>query len=271
MGFSRKRVFSIIGIAIAVIVLVLAGLAWWYFRAGGVTPPPVTTPPDGNDIPLAVSLAQNLEIPWALDFLPDGSLIFTERPGRIRLIDAQDGLLLQPLLTIDEVTPRGEGGLLGIAVHPDFSGNHFIYVYYTYQAGAGLANRVVRFRMENGTLNDKQVIIDGIPAASNHDGGRIKFGPDGRLYVTTGDASVAELAQDKSSLAGKILRITDDGRIPADNPFSGSPVYSYGHRNPEGIAWDAQGRLWATEHGSSATDELNLIQPGHNYGWPVIR
>ena len=149
--------------------------------------------------------------------------------------------------------------------------NHFIYVYYTYQGDENLANRVVRFRQEDRTLLDKKLIIDNIPAASNHNGGRIKFGPDGFLYITTGDASVANLAQDRNSLAGKILRLKDDGTIPLNNPFPDSPVYSFGHRNPQGLAWDTQGRLWATEHGSSATDELNLIEPGNNYGWPIIR
>ncbi len=271
----RKKAYFFITI-IVVIAVVLAGFLWWNFRANRVADlppvPPATAPPAGDqtpDIPLAASLAQKLEIPWALDFLPDGSLVFTERPGRVRLIDAREGLLPEPLLIIDEVAHQGEGGLLGIAVHPDFASNHFIYVYYTSQ-GENPANRVVRFSKESSTLLDKKIILDNIPAASNHNGGRIKFGPDGLLYITTGDASVAELAQDRDSLAGKILRLEDDGTIPTSNPFPGSPVYSLGHRNPQGLAWDAQGRLWATEHGSSTTDELNLIEPGNNYGWPII-
>jgi len=226
---------------------------------------------DLADIPLAVSLAQKLEIPWALDFLPDGSIVFTEQPGRVRLIDTKKGLLPELLLTIDEVAHRGEGGLLGIAVHSDFADNHFIYVYYTYQEGKNLANRVERFRKESNTLLDKQIIIDNIPGASIHNGGRIKFGLDGMLYITTGDVSLADSAQDRNSLAGNILRLNDDGTLPPDNPLPGSPVYSFGHRNPQGLAWDAQGRLWAMGHGSSATDELNLSKPGNNYGWPVIR
>jgi glucose/arabinose dehydrogenase len=220
---------------------------------------------------VAVSLAQDLEVPWALDFLPDGSIIFTERPGRIRLIDAAGRLVPEPLLSVEGTAASGEGGLLGIAVHPDFAAKPFVYVYHTYQGQGGLANRVVRFRLDGRTLSDRVVILDGIPGASIHDGGRLKFGPDGMLYVTTGDASNADLAQDGASLAGKILRLRDDGSVPPDNPFPGSPVYSYGHRNPQGLAWDSRGRLWEVEHGSSATDELNLIEPGKNYGWPVIR
>ncbi len=129
----------------------------------------------------------------------------------------------------------------------------------------------MRFREADKTLLDKEIIIDDIPVASIHNGGRIKFGPDGLLYITTGDASVPDLAQDRDSLAGKILRLKDDGTIPSDNPFPGSPVYSLGHRNPQGLAWDARGRLWVVEHGPSATDELNSIKPGANYGWPRIR
>ncbi|OGO22321.1 MAG: hypothetical protein A2Z28_02040 [Chloroflexi bacterium RBG_16_51_9] len=312
-----SKVFRWVLISIAAVVLVGAAAIWWNFRAGRVsvpppppspsavtqlpetsenvsapssttppaTPPPVT-PPSTKVEPI-VTLARNLEIPWGLDFLPDGSfggvnterseraqdksIIFTERPGRIRLIDSNGALLTEPLLTVTDVAPRGEGGLLGIAVHPDFRENGFIYVYHTYQAQTGLANRVVRYRLEGKNLLLNQVILDGIPASNIHDGGRLKFGPDGMLYITAGDASQPNLAQDKNSLAGKILRVKDDGSIPPDNPFPGSPVYSYGHRNPQGLAWDDRGRLWETEHGSSTRDELNLIVPGNNYGWPVIR
>ncbi len=225
----------------------------------------------GQDVPLALNVAINLDVPWALDFLPDGSMIFTERAGRIRLIDAERALVPAPLLTLDDVAVVGEGGLLGLAVHPRFVVNGFLYVYYTYRQGNGVANRVVRFRKQGAELTDRKTIIEGIPGGVIHDGGRLKFGFDGMLYVTTGDSGVGNLAQDRDSLAGKILRLKDDGTIPVDNPFAGSPVYSYGHRNPQGLAWDSQGRLWEAEHGQSATDELNLIEPGKNYGWPVIR
>jgi glucose/arabinose dehydrogenase len=223
-----------------------------------------------DDYPLASVIADDLEIPWSLDFLPDGSIIFTERPGRIRLIDIEECLLPEPLETIGEVAHTGEGGLLGITVHPDFEDNHFIYVYYTYREDDRLYNKVVRYTEENRELTDAQVIIDSIPGGGNHNGGRISFGPDGLLYITTGDAGEDSLAQDPDSLAGKILRIADEGDIPEDNPLQDSPVYTLGHRNPQGLAWDEQGRLWATEHGPTTRDELNLIEAGKNYGWPEI-
>lgn len=288
------------------VVLIGAAAVWWNFRAGRVAVPPAPQPPPAvqpvpeisqnvsappvavppaaptTSIPPAaatlpagiqpiVTLARNLEIPWGLAFLPDGSIIFTERPGRIRLIDKEGVLLAAPLLTVTDVAPRGEGGLLGIAVHPDFAKNGFIYIYHTYSKQSGLANRVVRYRMDDVRLMLDKVIFDDIPASSTHDGGRLKFGPDACLYITAGDAAQPNLAQDKNSLAGKILRVNDEGSIPAGNPFPGSPVYSYGHRNPQGLAWDDKGRLWETEHGSSTRDELNLIKPGKNYGWPLVR
>jgi aldose sugar dehydrogenase len=237
-------------------------------------PPATSTLTGTGTVPGAITLATGLEIPWALDFLPDGSIIFTERPGRIRLLKQSGptyGLLPEPLLVVNDVAAQGEGGLLGIAAHPDYESNGFIYVYYTYEDGGNLYNRVRRYIMTGEALTEDKIIIDGIPAGSIHDGGRIKFGPDGLLYITAGDAGNADAAQDTGALNGKILRVMDDGGIPEDNPFPGSPVYSYGHRNPEGLAWDSQGNLWATEHGSSATDELNFIEAGKNYGWPVIR
>lgn len=218
-----------------------------------------------------IVLATGLEIPWALDFLPDGNIIFTERPGRVRLYQMGQGLLPDPIYTVPNISAQGEGGLLGIAVHPDFENNHYIYLYYTVDQAGGAINRVQRYKKNGNSLETDKVILDNIPAGNIHDGGRIKFGPDGYLYLGSGDAGNADAAQELKSLDGKILRITDDGGIPEDNPFPGSPVYSYGHRNPEGLAWDNLGRLWATEHGSSGTDELNLIEPGKNYGWPVIR
>lgn len=215
-------------------------------------------------------VAQGLEIPWSLDFLPDGSMVVTERPGRVRIVSPIGKLLPEPALRMKDVAHVGEGGLLGIAVHPEFESNGFIYLYHTYRREGELANKVVRYRMNGNILAMDRVILDGIPGATIHNGGRIKFGPDGMLYVATGDGASPRLSQDLNSLAGKILRVRDDGTIPEDNPFPGSPIYSFGHRNPQGLTWDDSKVLWATEHGSRGTDEVNIIVAGKNYGWPMI-
>lgn len=216
---------------------------------------------------------RGLEIPWAIAFAPDGRAFVTERPGRIRVL--RNGRLdPTPAVTLP-VAHVGEGGLLGLALHPEFPAQPFVYVYYTYDRD-GLWNRVERLRDHGGRLARDRVILDNIPGARIHNGGRILFGPDGMLYIGTGDAAQRALAQDRRSLAGKILRLTPDGGIPADNPFPGSPVYSLGHRNVQGLAWHPRtGRLYASEHGPSgelgrAHDEVNLIRPGANYGWPEV-
>ncbi len=215
-------------------------------------------PGENNSARFSV-VAENLEIPWALAFLSDGRLLVTERPGRVRLVEKNGNLKL--VAAIPAVKHIGEGGLLGIALHPDFDRNGFVYLYYTYSGnGDNTLNRVVRFRLENDQLINEQIIVNNIPGASNHNGGRIKFGPDNMLYITTGDAQNPSQAQDKNSLAGKILRVTDKGK---------AEVYSFGHRNPQGLAWDGN-KLWATEHGPSTKDEVNLIEIGKNYGWPEI-
>jgi glucose/arabinose dehydrogenase len=211
-------------------------------------------------------LAENLRVPWAVAFLPDGDMLVTERPGTLLRIGADE-----QEHEIAGVRQRGEGGLLGVAVHPDFARNGFIYLYLTTAEDGSVTNRVERYRLGGAALADETEILAGIPGSANHDGGRLAFGPDGKLYVTTGDAEQSEHAPDKDSLAGKILRLNDDGSIPADNPF-GNAVWSYGHRNPQGLAWDDGGTLWATEHGRSVPlsgyDELNRIRKGANYGWP---
>ena len=230
--------------------------------------------PDGDTVTVEVWV-KNLEVPWSLVFLPDGRALVSERPGRIRLI--QDGHLQEkPYLSVDAARV-GEAGLMGIAVHPQFPMEPYIYAMYTYRKGGDLLNRVARFRDRGGTGSFDRVIIDNIPGARFHDGGRIAFGPDGMLYVTTGENFISALAQDLSSLAGKVLRVTPEGNIPADNPFIDSPVYSYGHRNPQGIAWQPDtGRLFESEHGPSgefgrfAHDEINIITKGGNYGWPHV-
>lgn len=214
------------------------------------------------------TIATGLEVPWALAFLPDGSILVTERKGTVRLMDKDNNITQVGKITVAQ---NGESGLHGVALHPDFSKNHFVYFYYTYASSEQKSsNKVVRFVLENGELTGSATIVDNIPGAIFHDGGRIKFGPDGYLYITTGDAQNPSLSQDRNSLAGKILRVTDTGKASPGNPFN-NLVYSYGHRNPQGLAWDSSGRLWITEHGQSATDELNQIEKGKNYGWPEIR
>ena len=231
-----------------------------------------TSPPDTEGVQAVAELvAEELKAPWALVFVPDGRIFITEKEGNVRVV--VDGELQDaPYLAIEEVAPEGEGGLLGIAVDPNFSANGYFYVYYTYKESNGsLANRVVRWQDEGQTAGNPTVILGDIPGNRIHNGGRLKFGPDGKLYVTTGDAASSSQAQDVGSLAGKILRINGDGTIPADNPFPGSPVYSYGHRNPQGLAWHPEtGALFATEHGPVGNDEVNLIVAGGNYGWPEV-
>ncbi len=204
-------------------------------------------------------LVTDLDTPWAIDFLPDGKLIFTERPGKVNIFDGKEKIIIAEI-TVSEIS---ESGLLGIAVDPEFNKNNFIYLYYTNQNGF---NQVSRFVLENNKLIDETILLNNIPSAQFHDGGRIKFGPDGKLYITTGDATVPSSAQDIASLAGKILRINKDGTVPEDNPF-GNYVWSYGHRNPQGLAWN-NGTLYEAEHGPTRNDEINIIEKGKNYGWP---
>lgn len=214
-------------------------------------------------------VAEDLEVPWEVVVLGEDRYLVTERTGDLVLLDDGERHVLE---RFDELADPvlGEGGLLGIAVHPDFERNGYLYVYQTVDR-AGVENTVRRFEVdtEDRALRDEEVIVDGIPSDRIHNGGRIAFGPDDHLYVTTGDAARSELAQNRDSPAGKVLRLRDDGSIPEDNPF-GNEVYSYGHRNPQGLTWDDEGRLWATEHGSNARDELNLIEAGSNYGWPNV-
>jgi glucose/arabinose dehydrogenase len=178
-------------------------------------------------------------------------------------------LLPEPFAT-PPAASRGEGGVLGLALHPSFPRKPFVYVYYTYSDNRGLLNRVSRFTAEGNRAVKEEIILDGIPGGAIHNGGRLSFGPEGYLYITTGDAGEVSHAQDLNSLGGKFLRVTDEGAIPKDNPF-GSAVYSYGHRNPQGFDWAPNGNLIATEHGPRAHDEVNLILKGRNYGWPEVK
>jgi quinoprotein glucose dehydrogenase len=226
----------------------------------------------GNRVKVEIWL-EDLEIPWSLIFLPEGRALVSERPGRIRLIKTGK-LQNAPYATID-VHLSGEGGLMGLACHPEFPKKPFIYAMHTFRKDDNIYNRVIRLKDAGDKGIFDRVIIDKIPGGRFHNGGRIAFGPDGMLYITTGETFNADLAQNLDSLGGKILRVTPEGDSPRDNPFQNSPIYSYGHRNPQGIAWDPEtGDLIESEHGPSgeylltANDEINIIRKGGNYGWP---
>lgn len=212
-------------------------------------------------------LVKNLQNPWGMAFLPNEDFLFVERTGSINLL--KKAALDYNLIMFRNVQVS-EGGLLGLAVDPDFNTNHFIFIYETIVG----SNQVVRLKLENDVLTQNQVIVSGIPAANNHHGGALRFGPDGYLYLGTGDATSANLAQDKNSLAGKILRLDRNGNPPPGNPFN-SLVWTYGHRNVQGFDWSQQGKMIAAEHGPTGEfgwcchDEINLIEAGKNYGWPI--
>ena len=224
-----------------------------------------TTTPTPTTATEQSTVAKDLDVPWGTAFLPDGSALLTLR-DEARLLQVRDGEEPVDLGRVSGVQPGGEGGLLGVAVSPTFASDRSVFLYLT----AAADNRVVRVRFEDGRPAQQRAILTGIPKAGNHNGGRLGFGPDGFLYVTTGDAGRPERSQDRGSLGGKILRITQDGEPAPGNPFDGSPVWSYGHRNVQGIAWAPDGTMYASEFGQNTWDELNRIEPGKNYGWPLI-
>lgn len=227
---------------------------------------PTTSPARGGRVEVVRTLTTGLSVPWGVAFLPDGRAVVTERDsGRVLVIDPKTGQAT-PIGSIDLAAPNVEAGLLGVAVSPSFDEDHLLYFYVSTPED----NRIVRATWDGGLVAEPQTVLDGIPLGPIHDGGRLAFGPDGYLYASTGETGNSDLAQDTSSLAGKILRITADGKPAPGNPFGDSAIYSYGHRNVEGLAWDDRGRLWASEFGDSTFDELNLIEPGHDYGWPIF-
>lgn len=237
-----------------------------------------STPVDPSEIVAAavglpgdpVDIATGLDVPWGMAVLPDGTALVTLR-DEARVVQVGPGVSIVlgadgPDGRVPDVVPGGEGGLLGIALSPDFTTDQHVFLYQT----ARDDNRVVRYTLAQNRLGEATPVLTGIPKNSTHNGGRIAFGPDGKLYVGTGDAQNRPAAQDPSSLGGKILRLNPDGSIPPDNPTAGSPLWSLGHRNPQGLGWDSTGRLIAAEFGQDEWDELNVIRPGGNYGWPEV-
>lgn len=211
------------------------------------------------------TIAENLDAPWMIENSDDGFYI-SGRDGELSLITGE-GQENQPLNLSVPVAADSESGLLGFFLHPEDTSKAFMY--YTYEDG-GKKNRVVELTRENDGWRESDAIVEDIPGGAIHNGGRLEIGPDGYLYITTGDAGDEEMSQNTASLAGKILRVKLDGTVPEGNPF-GNEVFTYGHRNPQGITWDEEGNMYAAEHGSSAHDEINRIEKGNNYGWPVIR
>ena len=269
----RPRRWSAAVALSAVLSFLLAGCAFGPPNdtdAGGPPNLPTRPPSTSDDTtpPSAIAsvIAQGLKVPWALAFLPDGTALATERDThrimKIAMPAGADGLTVTPVQTIDEVKSTGEGGLLGIAVSPQYAVDQTVFIYYS----TATDNRIAKLKLGG----KPEPILTGIPVGSIHDGGRLKFGPDGFLYASTGETGNRGLAQDRASLAGKILRMTTDGKPAPGNPFPDSLVWSYGHRNVQGMAWDAAGTMYATEFGQDTWDEINLIKPGSNYGWPTV-
>ncbi|MGA9909624.1 MAG: PQQ-dependent sugar dehydrogenase [Nitrososphaeraceae archaeon] len=263
--YLRKIILPIIAVIVLSIVTILRS------PSETTIPLPLPNPISStkvNDTKGIAIMADKLQTPWSIAFSENGTGFFTERSGTIKEINANGKMLKDPLAYI-RVDQIGEGGLLGIALHPNFTSNHKMYVYHTYSNNSGTFNKVLMLLEKQDKIIDSETIFDGIPGGTFHNGGRLKFGPDSKLYVSTGDASKPELAQDKNSLAGKILRINDDGSIPQDNPFPGSPVYAFGFRNVQGMTWNPETKvMYATEHGSTGNDEIDIVRPGSNYGWP---
>ena len=254
------RKFQIIGIAGA---LIFSALVLTDSLPSNSPPLPAPT------IDTAEIIVTNLDKPWAIAFA-DERIFVSEKSGKIHIV-TPSGKLDSPLISLRTPEIFG-GGLLGITTHPDFENNHFLYAYYTYEENENLWNKVIRITEENNKAIEVVTILDKIPGSAFSNGGVIKFGPDGKLYVGTGSVSdYSDEPQNLDSLTGKILRLNDDGTIPSDNPFDESYVFTLGHRNTTGLAWNSQGQMFATESGPTKNDEINLIKAGSNYGWPEVQ
>lgn len=263
------------------VILLLAGALIYSLVTGGkinlklpnsrIAPPPLSFDADSEQYDWEITeVAKNLEVPWDLALLPDGRILLTERAGKVKMAD-QSGQV-KTIANFEQVSSVGESGMTGLALHPNFLSNSYVYIYYTYRSSGSIFNRVSRFILKADQLSDEVILIDHLPGGSIHNGGRMRFGPDKQLWILTGDGARPSLAQDKNSLAGKVLRVNGDGLVPDDNPTKGSPVYSFGHRNPQGLDWHPlTEELVATEHGETAHDEINIIRPHGNYGWPEIK
>jgi glucose/arabinose dehydrogenase len=214
-------------------------------------------------------LVQGLNFPWEILWGPDNFIWMTERGGKISRVNPGTGTVL-PLLTISEVVSNNEGGMLGMVLHPNFSTTPQVFVAYDYNNGGNYIEKIVRYTYNGTTLINPLIIIDNIHASSIHDGCRLLITPDLKLFITTGDASDQSNPQNISAVNGKILRLNLDGSIPADNPITGNPLWSFGHRNPQGLVF-ANNILYSSEHGPETDDEINIIQKGRNYGWPAVR
>lgn len=267
-----KKILLIIG-TIVFLGLAYALVQYLALDSKRIPPSVVEETPQSVEYEI-VEVARGLDVPWAIAFTSPTRMLVTERSGTIRAI--VDGVLQsEPLLTLSDVSSSDEEWLMSLTLDPEYSTNKYIYISYAYRGAKGMMVKVVRFTDEGNSLTSPRIIIDLIPAAKYHAGSRLAFGPDGKLYISTGDATDKSLAQNMDSLAGKILRINADGSIPSDNPQKWSPVWSYGHRNPQGLAWIGDD-LYSSEHGPSVFDgpaggdEVNKIVKGGNYGWPLV-
>ena len=251
---------------IQILVIAIAVVFSAFVLTSPTDPIPLPELNSNSESEFVITLAENLDKPRAIA-VSDDRIFVTEKDGLIRVI--QNNILLESPLAALRPADVFDGGLLGIALHPNFLNNHYMYVFLTYNENGNLWNKILRITESENKLQSAETIFDKIPGSSFTNGGFIKFGPDEKLYIGTGTVSDAShLPQDLNSLSGKILRLNDDGTIPNDNPFTGSSIYSLGHRNPQGMTWDDDGNLFVAEFGPEKNDEINLIQPGKNYGWP---